>query len=133
MFLCDTNIISELARRQPNPKVVTWARGVSDVFLSVVTVEEIYYGLAWKPNDRIERWFENFWRSHCQILPVTNAIAQTSGQLRGHLQQQGKTRSQPDMLIAATAKVHQLTLVTHNIKDFEDCQILLFDPFHYSP
>jgi predicted nucleic acid-binding protein len=49
--------------------------------------------------------------------------------MRGKLRNQGKTRSQADMLIAATAQIHQLTLVTRNIRDFEDCDILLLNPF----
>ncbi|MEQ9484212.1 MAG: hypothetical protein RIG27_18290 [Coleofasciculus sp. F4-SAH-05] len=49
--------------------------------------------------------------------------------MRGQLRTQGKPRSQADMLIAATAQVHQLTLVTRNIRDFEDCGILTLNPF----
>jgi predicted nucleic acid-binding protein len=45
-FLVDTNVISELARNQPNPWVVAWAKTVSDISLSVVTVEEIFFGLT---------------------------------------------------------------------------------------
>ncbi len=58
----------------------------------------------------------NLWR----IIHDTN---------RGGLRTQGKTRSQADMLIAATAQIHQLTLVTRNTRDFEDCQIPVFNPF----
>ena len=56
-FLCDTNIISELARPKPNSGVLSWNAKVSSINLSVITVEEIYFGLAAKPNQRIEQYF----------------------------------------------------------------------------
>lgn len=59
-FLWDTNIISELARPQPHPGVLSWSSQVSSINLSMVTIEEIYYGLAAKPNARIQQWFEQF-------------------------------------------------------------------------
>ena len=70
-FLVDTNVVSELCRPAPNPGVLAWAEPVSLVALSVVTVEEIFFGLAWKPNQRIQSWFESFLASSCEILPVT--------------------------------------------------------------
>ncbi|MDF5722807.1 MAG: type II toxin-antitoxin system VapC family toxin [Rhizonema sp. PD37] len=72
--------------------------------LSVITIEEIYYGLTAKPNPRIQNWFKNFLTTHCQILPITSEIAKCSGELRGFLRTQGKRRSQADLLIAATVK-----------------------------
>ncbi|MFM7903994.1 MAG: hypothetical protein ACKPA9_02115, partial [Microcystis sp.] len=59
-FLCDTNIISELARPQSNAGVLQWSREVSSIALSVITLEEIYYGLTSKPNARINTWFQQF-------------------------------------------------------------------------
>jgi predicted nucleic acid-binding protein len=129
MFLVDTNIISELARIKPNDRVLTWAMNVNQIAISVITVAEIYYGLTWKHNPRIRVWFDNFLASNCQVLPVTLEIAKCAGEIRGRLQAGGKTRSESDMIIAATAQIHQLTLVTHNIKDFTDCNLILLDPF----
>jgi predicted nucleic acid-binding protein len=129
MYLCDTNIISELARPRPNAGVLAWAATVVSINLSVITVEEIFYGLAWKPHPRIRAWFETFLDTHCTLLPVTIRIAKHSGQLRGELQARGKARTQADMLIAATAHLHQLTLVTRNVSDFEDCAVPLLNPF----
>lgn len=127
--LCDTNIISELTRPMPNPGVIAWSGTVTSINLSVITIEEIYYGLTAKPNARIQNWFDNFLTNHCQILPITSEIAKFSGELRGFLRTQGKPRSQADIFIAATAKIHSLTLVTRNIKDFEGCGISTLNPF----
>ncbi|RUR76274.1 hypothetical protein PCC6912_44460 [Chlorogloeopsis fritschii PCC 6912] len=57
--LCDTNIISELTRPMPNLGVIAWNSTVTSINLSVITIEEIYYGLTVKPNTRIQNWFEN--------------------------------------------------------------------------
>jgi len=128
-FLCDTNVLSELVRSQPNPGVAAWAQSVSSIAASVVTVEEVTYGLAWKPNLRIQSWFASFFEDYAAVLPVTFEIADRAGWLRGSLQARGETRTQADMLIAATAQVHGLTLVTRNARDFQNCGIPLLNPF----
>ena len=78
-ILCDTNIISELARPQPNPGVLAWSAQVSSISLSVITLEEIAYGLASKPNARVQNWFQVFLKTYCQIIPITAEIAHYSG------------------------------------------------------
>jgi predicted nucleic acid-binding protein len=129
MFLVDTNIISELARPKPNAGVVNWAESAHSIALSVITVEEIYFGLAWKPNPRIRSWFDAFLDRYSEVLPITPEIAKGSAQMRGRLQSKGYSRSQADMLIAATAQHHQLTLVTRNVRDFDDCGLAILNPF----
>ena len=128
-FLADTNVLSELVRKKPDPGVLEWAQEVRTVAISAVTVEEVYFGLSWKPNPRIRHWFEEFLEAHCTVLPVTAEIAKRSGELRGQLQAQGHTRASWDMIIASTAQVHQLTLVTRNVRHFEDCGLPLLNPF----
>ncbi len=132
-YLVDTNILSELARPAPNAGVVSWAQRLTRLALSVVTVDEIYFGLSWKPNHRIRAWFDRFVGNHCDVLPITDQIARRSGRLRGRLRGRGRIRTQADMLIAATADVHELILVTRNEADFEDCGLPLLNPFSASP
>jgi predicted nucleic acid-binding protein len=129
IFLADTIIVSELARPRPNPGVLAWASTVDSVSLSAITSEEIAYGLAWKPYPRVRAWMDEFIASRCDVLPVTAAIASRAGQLRGQLTARGLVRTQADMLIAATAQVHALTVVTRNVRDFEDCLIPILNPF----
>ncbi len=129
MFLCDTNVLSELARPTPDGGVLEWARRVPRMAVSVVTVEEILFGLTWKPNERIRAWFEGFADGFCEVLPVTPEVARRGGELRGELRGQGQVRTQADMLIAATAQIHQLTVVTRNVRDFERTGVPILNPF----
>ena len=128
-FLVDTNILSELVRKRPDPGVLQWAQEVRRVAVSAATVEEVYFGLSWKPNARVRLWFERFLETNCDILPVTAEIAKRSGEIRGQFQARGQTRSSWDMIIASTAQEHDLTLVTRNVRHFEDCGIPLLNPF----
>lgn len=126
--LLDTNIISELCRPRPNAGVIAWAAQESIHSISAVTVDEIVFGLTWHPNSRVAAWFDAYLSRH-PILPVTSDIARRAGELRGIFAARGITRSQPDMLIAATAQVHALTLVTRNTADFAGCGVPVLNPF----
>lgn len=128
-YLCDTNVVSEVMRRSPNPGVIAWFEALDEIAVSVITVEEIHCGLAHRDAHRQLDWFSAFCESHCAVLPVTAAIAAHAGSLRGQLRRAGQLRTQADMLIAATAAIHQLTLATRNLADFDHCGIALLNPF----
>ncbi len=102
---------------------------MSSINISVITLEEIHYGLTSKPNLKIQTWFDNFIKNDCKILPITAEIAKLCRELRGQQRLSGKTVTQADMMIAATVQIHQLTLVTRNIRDFDSCGIPLLNPF----
>ena len=128
-YLIDKNIISELSKHSPDKSVVAWASSVKRCSLSVITVEELYSGLSWRPNQRIYEWVERFIDEYCEVISVTASISQRAGILRGEFQAAGITRTQADMLIAATAAEHGVAVVTRNLKDFEGCGVALLDPF----
>jgi predicted nucleic acid-binding protein len=128
IYLVDTNIISELARPAPDAGVLQWAARVERHALSVITLEETGFGLARRSSVRLQAWMEGYFQRH-EILPVTATIARRAGELRGDFSRRGVTCLQADMLIAATAQIHGLTLVTRNTRDFEGCGIGLLNPF----
>lgn len=132
MQLVDTNILSELMRPQPDAGVLAWLQGRDAVSprltISVVTVDEIMFGLSWHPTARLSAWFDAFVQRH-EVLPITTDVARRAGALRGQLQARGQTRTQADMLIAATAQIHALTVVTRNVRDFDGCGIAVLNPF----
>lgn len=128
-MLVDTNVISELMRPAPNPKVSAWAATQASFDLSVISVEEVLYGLALRRSARLQRWFDDFVSDHCQVLPVTLRIARRAGELRAALAARGHPRTQADLLIAATAAEHALVIATRNERDFTDCGVRVLNPF----
>lgn len=131
MYLVDTNIISEFCKHTPNQGVINWGKEIdTDHFaLSAITVEEIYYGLNLKPSKRLSNWFDEFFANGYKIFSIDNQIAFEAGKIRGNLASSGTNRTQADMLIAATAKLHNLTLVTRNVTDFNGCGVNVLNPF----
>lgn len=128
-WLCDTNVISEDMRPQPNALVHAWLRKQERLFVSAITIDEISFGLR-RANmpERLE-WFRAFVADQITVLEVDKDIAYRAGNTRAELGRKGITREQPDMLIAATAWSHGLTLATRNTRDFEGTGIALFNPF----
>jgi predicted nucleic acid-binding protein len=128
VHLVDTNVVSELMRPRPTPRVVEWMKDLEAIAMSVVSIEEIVFGLVLRPRSRMERVFDDFSKL-CTIIPITEAIARRCSTMRALQRARGHARTQADMLIAATAAEHGAILVTRNVRDFEGCGIRVLDPF----
>lgn len=139
-YLLDTNIISEWVKPVPHPHVVAWLAQQSDAacFLSVITLSELQYGISRLDNGQrktqLQHWLEHDLRARfaSRILPVEEQAALRCGQFRALRQQQGAHLAMADGLIAASAAVHQLTLVTRNVKDFLHLPLTLINPFEWA-
>ena len=129
VVLADTNVISEFVKTTPDGQVMRWLESVQLMAISAVTLEEANFGLAWQPNTRKLALFNALVERLHAVYPITPAIAQRGGVLRGQFQAQGIVRSAPDMLIAATAIEHQLVLATRNGRDFMGCGVQVVNPF----
>jgi len=129
VVLADTNVISEFVKSNPDAQVMRWLTTVQRLAISVVTLEEAHFGLAWQPNARKLALFNGLLAQMHTVYAVSPSIAQRGGALRGQFQAQGITRSAPDMLIAATAIEHQLVLATRNVRDFMGCGVQVINPF----
>ena len=108
-FLVDTNVVSEITRRQPDPNVVRWIGDAGSIAMSVISLDELYFGFGLKPTTQVQTRVEQYIESYVTVLDVTHLIARHAGLLRGQLGKRGRVRSPADMLIAATAASHGLT------------------------
>ncbi len=139
MYLLDTNIISELRKAKSgkaNKNVVAWANSVSttSLFISAITVLELETGILLverrdaKQGAVLRSWMD----THVlpafsgRVLVVDTAVAQRCAKL--HVPDQ---RSDRDAIIAATALVHGMTIVTRNVKDFEPTDVEIINPWKF--
>jgi predicted nucleic acid-binding protein len=133
-YLLDTNILSETRKHDPAPGVVDWIKSTppDQLHVSVLTLGEITQGIA-RVRARgdqmqaaiLERWMRGIEKGFAgRALPVTLRVAAEWGR-----QQSRQPMPVIDALIAATARVNGLTLVTRNVKDFEHAGVPLINPF----
>jgi toxin FitB len=133
-YLLDTNVLSETRKREPAARLTDWiaATPPDRMHVSVLTLGEIEQGIA-KVRGRgdqyqaaaLERWLRNVQAGFGKrILPVTLPVAAAWGR-----QQLAQPLPVIDGLIAATARVHGMTVVTRNVKDFELAGVQVLDPF----
>jgi len=132
-YLLDTVVLSELRRNSRNPRVVDWLGSTSsaDLFLSVVTVGEVEKGITRQRRlnpdfaDKLAHWLDAVLHSYeNRIITVDVRIARRWGQLSDAVGHSGA-----DLLIAATALEHGLTVATRNVRHFEPTKVAVFDPF----
>ena len=139
-FLLDTNVISELAQIHPNKTVVSWIEQTPEdlLFISVVTLAEIHHGVekltAGTKRSRLQRWVSEALpdRFAGRILPVDMAIAQHWGIVVARCASAGHPMDPMDALLAATAMVHNLTLVTRNKRHFSILQAAVINPWDHT-
>lgn len=133
-YLIDTNVISELRRREPDPLVVRWfaQRPAEHLFLSVLTLGEIRRGVerlvAGQRQQELRSWLEQelpaFFSG--RVLPVDAGIAHRWGRMQAAI---GRPLPAIDSLLAATALEHNLVLVTRNLKHVADLPVAIANPW----
>jgi len=132
-YLLDTNIISQLTKPTPNSSVIDWLGAVeeSETFLSVITLEEIRERIELLPQGRRKRNLDTWLardlpeRFAGRIIPIDDAIADRCGRMVASCRSEGSNPDALDALIAATALVHGMTVVTLNRKHFEPFPVSL--------
>lgn len=132
MYLLDTNVISELRKPKPHAGVVAWVAAVEEalLFLSAVTIAEIQAGIEVTRDqdapkaDEIEAWLDLV-SSTYNVLPMDAATFRAWARL---MHRRSDTLYE-DAMIAATARVHDLTVVTRNVGDFRPFGVKVLNPF----
>ena len=132
MFLLDTNVVSELRRLRPHGAVLEWIANVpaEQLFISAVTVGEIQAGIEITREqdqtkaEELEAWLDRVLASY-GVLPID---APTFREWARYMHEKSDTVAE-DAMIASTAIVHRLTVVTRNVKDFSALGVDLLNPF----
>jgi predicted nucleic acid-binding protein len=133
-FLIDTNVVSELVRPAPDPRVLAFLERERDLWLSVLSLHELSYGAA-RLSDPARRRRLAAWLDSIQLrfkgrwIGVDEGIASQAGRARAEAAAMGRSVTPMDSLIAATASSRSLTLATRNLRDFEAIAVATFDPW----
>jgi toxin FitB len=136
-WLIDTNVISELRRPHPEPRVMTFIAGqpLENLFISAVTFAEIRFGIETLA-DAARRAELTDWLTHKvrpmfeqRVLPVSEDVMLKWRTLVDEGRRAGHTFSQPDLIIAATAAHHGLTVVSRDISDFQRARVSVLNPW----
>jgi toxin FitB len=135
--LLDTNVLSEVRRPAPEPKVLAWLDTIDEdrAFISVASIAELRRGIALMDDGRrreaLAAWLavDLPGRFSGRILPIDPAIAERWGDVMAQARQSGFALSVMDGFFAATALVGELVLATRNTKDFAPLGVSLFNPW----
>ncbi len=135
MYLLDTNVVSELRRPKPHGAVLAWLASVDaqTLFLSAFSLGEIQRGIEiTRRQDEVkaqsmERWLDQLANS-LEVLTLDALVMREWARL---MQRRSNTLSE-DAMLAATAQVHGLQMVTRNVADFEALGLACFNPFTFN-
>src|SRR5260370_35347196 len=131
MYLLDANVISELRRPRPNRAVVAWLSSAEQLFIAAVTFGELQAGVEMTRRQdpekaaAIEAWIDSVAASY-SIVPMDEVIFRRWARLM-HRQTDDLIE---DAMIAATALIRNMTVVTRNVRDFERLGVPTLNPFH---
>ncbi len=133
-YLLDTNIISEVTKPSPEPRVIDFLYEQHDLWISAITLHELAFGIGLMPGGQrrsaIEDTIAVFTEAYQdRIIAVDRDEADCAAALRAQAQKSGKIVQLGDALIAGTAKAHGLAVVTRNVSDFKALDIPLVNPW----
>jgi predicted nucleic acid-binding protein len=140
MIILDTNVLSELMRPTPSPRVVAWVakQPATELFTTSITEAEIFYGLELLAKGRrregllaaAEAMFAEDLAG--RVLGFDSDAARAFSKIAAHRRALGKPISHADAQIAAIAQTRGAKLATHNVADFKNCGVEVVDPWHGS-
>ncbi|MEE9336559.1 MAG: PIN domain-containing protein [Methylococcaceae bacterium] len=133
-FLLDTNVISELVKPAPNKNVVKFLSTMDSAWLSIISLHELTYGLRLLPEGKrlveLDEKLQQLLSEYSDwIIPVNQAEANQAALFRVQAKNQGRVIHLADALIAGTAKVHDLSVVTRNVDDFLGIDVGVANPW----
>ena len=137
MILLDTNVVSALMRREPDPIVMEWldSQPAESVWTTSITIFEVRFGLELLVAGRRRRFLEEAFAKALEedfenrVLPFDLAAAQAAGRLAAERRRAGRTVEIRDIQIAGIAAARKATLATRNLRHFEGLGLSLVDPW----
>lgn len=137
MIVLDTNVVSALMRREPDPLVMSWLDGLppESVWTTSITVFEVRLGLEILEAGRCRRLLEEAFATALEedfegrVLPFDQAAAQAAGRIAAERRRAGRTVEIRDVQIAGIVNLRKATLATRNTRHFEGCGLVLVDPW----
>ncbi|MBI4663414.1 MAG: type II toxin-antitoxin system VapC family toxin [Verrucomicrobia bacterium] len=133
-WLVDTDLLSERAKLQPDPRVLEWLKdNASEIYTSSHVIGELQAGISLLPEGTKRRALESWLKRLIEamegrILNFNTSVANVWGRQEAEFARQGCLMPMPDSFIAATARRHNLTIATRNTKDYERPGLKVFNP-----
>jgi len=136
-YLLDTNVVSEWVKPRPNGNIIAWLTETDEeeIFISVCTIAELRFGIAsmasGKRRDQLDGWLRSDLpaRFDGRIVGIDLPIANAWGEIQARTRRKGRPIGPMDGLIAATAEIHGMTVVTRNTRHFEALGLNLLNPW----
>ena len=136
-FLLDTDVVSELTKKSPDPGVTAFLSEQDNLWLSPIVLHELEFGLQLLPQGSRRDGFrqtlsELIAEYEDQVLPVKRKEAEWAARLRAQAHLSGRVLHLGDALIAGTAKSHNLSIATRNMGDFDGLDVDVLNPWETS-
>lgn len=133
-ILLDTNVISELTRDEPDPRVTSFLGRYDELWVSSVVLHELEFGLRLLPRGRRREELQSAVAKYVakfedRILPLDRRAAEDAAELRARAQRSGRVLHMGDALIAGTAEAHDMALATRNTTDFDGLDVTVINPW----
>ena len=133
-YLLDTNVISELTKDVPEPRVVSFLVGRDDVWVSSVLIHEVEYGVRLLPQGsrraRLSAMHAGILSAYAhRILPLDRIGAEWAAEFRVNAMRTGHPIDMGDALVAGIARANALTVATRNVKDFGNLDVEVINPW----
>ena len=133
-YLLDTNVISELTRDIPDPRVVEFLAERDDVWVSSILIHEVEYGVRLLPQgdrrNRLSSMQAAILSGYAhRILPLDRAGAEWAATFRANARRSGHTVDMVDALVAGIARANAVTVATRNVADFRPFDVEVFNPW----
>ena len=132
-YVLDTNVISETARKKPDPRVIEWIRSLPVLSITAITVYELAAGIRRLANGKrrvfLEAWFADLLGSGCEVLSLDQDGALAGADIEVAARGKGRSVDHRDLLIIGIARSRTLAIATGNVSHFRGLNVPIYNPF----